>query len=508
MSGLPRAARSRALQLRVASAAAVLALCAACGGGGGGGDGSSSRYAALCAAPRSGVDPSTGEGYPDRPGTTLDEKRWLRAWIDELYLWYREVPDADPAAYRTPQDYFGVLKTPALTPSGRPKDRFHFWIPTDEWLALSQSGIDAGYGIQWVFLAAAPPRRIVVATVEAGSPAATAGIARGDELVSVDGVPVLDGADVATLNAGTFPSAAGQTHVLGIRGPAGTRLVTLTSANVIFDPVPDVRVLATPTGPVGYVAFSDHSAIAEAQLVSAFAELASAGVTDLVLDLRYNGGGFLAIAAQVGYMVAGPDRTANRVFERLVFNDRFGSGSPFGGPIAFPFVDTTQGFGDLTPGQSLPALGLGRLFVLTGGGTCSASESIVNGLRGVGVQVIQVGATTCGKPYGFLAADNCGTTYFAIQFQGLNAAGFGAYDDGFAPAGAGAAGLPGCAVPDDFGHALGDPAEARLAAALHWRANGACPPPPARVAAAPAGPPAVEGVLARSPAREIRVLGR
>ena len=56
--------------------------------------------------------------------------------------------------------------------------------------------------------------------------------------------------------------------------------------------------------------------------------------------------------------------------------------------------------------------------------TCSASEAIINGLRGVNVQVIQIGSITCGKPYGFYSQDNCGTTYFSIQFKGVNAAGF------------------------------------------------------------------------------------
>ena len=91
---------------------------------------------------------------------------------------------------------------------------------------------------------------------------------------------------------------------------------------------------------------------------------------------------------------------------------------------------------------------------------------MVNALRGVGVTVHLVGGTTCGKPYGFLPQDNCGTTYFAIQFQGVNQQGFGDYGDGFVPT---------CAVADDFGHALGDPAEARLAAALTLRSTGACP---------------------------------
>ena len=59
--------------------------------------------------------------------------------------------------------------------------------------------------------------------------------------------------------------------------------------------------------------------------------------------------------------------------------------------------------------------------VLTGPDTCSASESVINGLRGVDVEVNLIGGPTCGKPYGFYPQDNCGTTYFAIQFQGVNA---------------------------------------------------------------------------------------
>jgi hypothetical protein len=119
--------------------------------------------------------------------------------------------------------------------------------------------------------------------------------------------------------------------------------------------------------------------------------------------------------------------------------------------------------------------------VITGAGTCSASESIINSLRGVNVEVIQIGSTTCGKPYGFYPADNCAVTYFSIQFQGINAKGFGDYPDGFTPQNTVATEgvlVPGCSVADDFAHSLGDSAEGRLASALSYRANGVCPVPP------------------------------
>ena len=150
--------------------------------------------------------------------------------------------------------------------------------------------------------------------------------------------------------------------------------------------------------------------------------------------------------------------------------------------------------------------------VLTSSGTCSASESIINGLRGVGVQVFQIGATTCGKPFGFYPEDNCGTTYFSIQFQGVNAQGFGEYTDGFSPsssASATGAAVPGCVVGDDFNHALGDPAEGRLAAALRYLADRSCPGgTTGSTTSAAAEAAANDGVMYKSPWRENRILRR
>ena len=111
------------------------------------------------------------------------------------------------------------------------------------------------------------------------------------------------------------------------------------------------------------------------------------------------------------------------------------------------------------------------MYVITGSGTCSASESVINSLRGVGVTVYQIGSTTCGKPYGFYPTDNCGTTYFSIQFRGENAANFGDYTDGFSPANTSATtgtSVPGCSVADDFTHAMGDAAGA-AAPRRRWR---------------------------------------
>jgi len=445
-------------------------------------------FAAHCAAPRTALDQNTGlPAFDDIPGTVLDENNWLRSWTNDLYLWYDEVPDRDPAGYSEPLDYFAVLRTPALTSTGSPKDRFHFALDTAQWLAESQSGISAGFGMELALLSPYPPREAAVAYTQPGSPATAAGLTRGARILSVDGADLVNGntqAIIDVLNAGLFPDSAGEPHTFEVLdlGASVPRSITMTSATITTQPVQGIDIIASPQGAaVGYLHFTDHIATAEPALRDAVAQLASAGIEDLIIDLRYNGGGFLAIASQLAYMVAGAPQTSGRVFEAVQFNDKHPTTNPVTGfridPL--PFLTTTIGLAETTPpNQPLPTLDLGRVFVISGPATCSASESIINSLRGVGVEVVQIGSRTCGKPYGFYPADNCGTTYFSIQFRGVNDAGFGDYADGFAPAGASAPSdtvLPGCVVEDDFNHLLGDVREARLAAALQYRDSATCP---------------------------------
>lgn len=377
----------------------------ACGGGGGGSSNggvinsgvnitytpgsfpSSKTYAGQCAAPRSGTS--------DRQGSTTAENFWLRSWSHELYLWYRELPDLNPASYSTTSAYFNLLKTSATTSSGKAKDRFHFTYPTAEWIALSQSGVSAGYGAEWYFVASTLPRDLRVAFVEPGSPAAAAGLTRGVRIISIDGADVLNGntqSAIDTLNAGLSPSAAGQTHSFVVRELNNAqRTVNMTSANVISTPVQNVTTFPGGNGAtVGYMLFNDHIATAEQGLVNAFNQLRLANVSDLILDIRYNGGGYLDIASEVAYMIAGSTATNNRTFELTKFNDQYSSTDPVTGQpiLPMPFHSTAEGF-SVAAGTPLPTLNLPRVYVITGSGTCSASESIINGLRGIGWRSIK-----------------------------------------------------------------------------------------------------------------------
>ena len=455
----------------------VLAL-AGCGGGGGGGGGNNnppppppdtgwepgvfldeSTYARSCATPGNSIN-VFAVGCPavtDIQGTVRDENNFLRSFSNRTYLWYDEIVDRDPSLYDDPLDYFDLLKTTALSPTGAPKDKFHFARGSLEYCQLAQGGVSAGYGAAWAFLSTVPPREILVAYTDPNTPATDNFLLRGARILEIDGVDIDDNtqAGVDVLNAGLNPASVGESHDFTIQDPDGTiRAITMTSQVITNAMVQNTQVINTPTGDVGYMTFNFFRAPAERELIDAVNLLnQGAGIDDLVLDLRYNGGGFGDIAAQLAYMIAGPGPTAGRTFDLLQFNDKHPVTDPITGqPITpLPFHDETLGF-SVPAGQPLPTLNLPRVFVLTGPGSCSASEAVMNGLRGVGVQVIQIGSTTCGKPYGFYAQENCGTTYFTIQFRGVNDVNYGDYTDGFSPSAVddGEANVLGCQVADDF----------------------------------------------------------
>ncbi len=512
--------KSRVISItNTAALIAAGAILTACGGGGGGSTATpptsvspptpptsqgptwtqgvfepASTFKDQCAAPRSGVD-IEGNSFPDQQGTLLEELFWLRSWTDETYLWNDEVTDRDPAGFSDRLSYFAVLKTDAVEASGEDRDDFHFSQSTEAFLAARNSVGNPGFGASLAVLQGSRPRDIRVAYTEPNSPASrpVGGVVpfpRGTRILEIDGADVVNGfttqAEIDQLNTILFsPASIGETYAFRVQDTDGTiRTVNLTTEDISRKPVLTTSVINTATGNVGYIMFNTFSPFSsEEEIILAMQTMQSAGVSDLVLDMRYNGGGLLAVASQVAYMIAGPSRTSGAAFEQLVFNAGAGNVNPVTGarndPI--PFYNEVLGFdsgSSLSTGASLPALNLNRVFILSTGRTCSASEAVINGLRGVDVEVVLIGNTTCGKPYGFYPQDNCGETYYTIQFQGTNNKGFGAYADGFIPSNSTAnfgVRISGCQVGDDLNNPLGSTAEGLLAAALNYRTSNSCP---------------------------------
>ena len=428
-----------------------------------------STFRATCANPRPGTS--------DAQGTTVDENYWLRSWSNDLYLWYDEIIDEDPELYTTPE-YFDLMRTFETLPSGAPKDSFHFSQNTAEYQQQLNSGVSADYGAEWDLLSSSPPREAVYVFVQPGTPAAIAGIKRGDRITAIDGVDFVNGSDVAVLNGGLFPEN-GETHNFTVRDFDGNneRTVALTAEEITVDPVPLTRIIDTPQGPVGYMYFVQYIRPAEEALINAINQFAAADITELVLDIRYNRGGLLDIANELGFMIAGPAAAQGRVFDELRFNDKHTVRNPVTNELLTPtnFHTTAQGF-SVANGVALPSLNLSRVHMLVGNSTASANESLINGLRGIDFEVILVGEQTTGKPFGFYPTDNCGETYFTIQFQTVNAKGFGDFAEGFKPIEGPVAAdeVQGCVVADDYANELGDPTEARLATALGLIDNQTC----------------------------------
>jgi len=444
---------------------------------------SSDNFVAQCEVPRVGSSPITGEAYPDKQGSELLEKYWQRAFTHETYLWYKEVIDKDPKDFSL-TDYFEQLKTTAVTDSGRDKDQFHWLQPTSEVEELTQLGVSYGYGVSFDRKESSPPRNWVVNNLTPNTQALTVGVSRGSKLLEVDGVDFINNntqAGVDIINNALFSNVEGETHIFKFINNNNVEYqVELQTAAITGVPLQIAKTIDTAQGKTGYILLNSfNNSTVEKDLFDSFIDFSNQGITDLIVDLRYNGGGYLALSSQLAYMVAGSTATTNKVYETTVYNDKIANQS-------IPFINETidlrrliGGDSIIQSGQPLPTLDLNRVYVLTTGASCSASESFMNSLIGIDIEVIQIGTTTCGKPYGFVSEDNCGSTYFTVQFKGENNAGFSDYADGLIPVKFPESGKPyqvqGCPMDEDYQHALGDEQELLLASALYYQANNDCP---------------------------------
>ncbi|MFZ6818478.1 DUF4214 domain-containing protein [Undibacterium sp. Ji22W] len=378
--------------------------------------------------------------------TPTAEKAWTRGYLDDVYLWYRDIAETPQNRQMSTAEYFDSLLV-------RSKDRFSFTMSQKDADDYFQSGLSFTYGYSLM----REGTRLRVLYVEPGSPADLAGIKRGMTIASIDNTSLAQPAN-DTQYAGLYPNKA-ETHTFTIVELDGavSRNVQMTAATIVKSPVLESKILTDQGRKIGYMVFNDHIRTAEQPLIDAINSFREARINDLVLDVRYNGGGYLYIADELAAMIGGY-RTAGRIFETFKFNDKYPQKT----------IDSTSWFYAYdTNNQVLPWLNLWRVFVLTSSNTCSASESIINGLSPF-LEVIVIGENTCGKPYGFYQTNNCNTAYFAIEFSGVNELGKGDYVNGFAPR---------CQVADDLDHLLGDPSEKRLNAALNYARTGNCPAP-------------------------------
>ncbi|MCA0241506.1 MAG: peptidase S41 [Proteobacteria bacterium] len=390
---------------------------------------------------------------PPLPGiacSTLDERAWLDAYFDEWYFWYRQAPNPNPARDMGLDEFFQASLYTGNDPQFPVADRWSYIEPTADFDRFFGDGRLLGYGVYLAGLEthADPARPLRVRYVEPLSDAAAQGVQRGERIVSVDGRAAAE--IVAANDYAIFtPSAEGQRLTLVLDNGNGTRTVSLRAGAFALSPVTGARVLQTPQGRrMGYLHVKDMISQAESGIAAAFADFKAQGVQELAIDLRYNGGGLVSLSRTLASHVAAA-RTRNQTYARLLYNDKLDQDH-----------DESVRFDD-----PQAALGLSRVYVLAGPRTCSAAELVINGLKPF-VDVVVVGAASCGKPVGFQPVSRCDSTFNVVNFESVNAAGQGRYWNGIGPT---------CAVAEDLSKPLGSADETLLAAAQRHADGGGCP---------------------------------
>lgn len=246
--------------------------------------------------------------------------------------------------------------------------------------------------------------------------------------------------------------------------------ISLTKEQYTENPVFKDTVLQVQNQKIGYLMYNSFTQTFDSRLNAAFAKFKGAGIDNLVLDLRYNGGGSIESSNDLGSMITGQFK--GKLFTKKVYNSNFE-------PEQLKFNS------NISSGESINSLNLNSVYILTTGSTASASELLISSLRPY-IDVHQIGTKTTGKFQGSITVYDspdysrsnvnlCHT--YAMQpliLKTVNANGFTDYIDGIEP---------GTAFPEDFSNLgeLGTPTEPLLAKAIDLiTGNGRTALPPFR----------------------------
>ena len=365
---------------------------------------------------------------------------YVRDVMSDLYLWYREIPDVDPVSFDSAVEYLEAIRY-------RPLDAaFSYIAPRAATEAFFSESQFVGFGFSSTFFA---PGELRVTDVMPNSPAREAHLARGDRLVEINGRTVEALHNAGELDGAFGPSEQGvQAEIVVVRG--GTRFRARMTKRVVTIPtVSATQVYSSDGREVGYVFLRNFVAPSYEALDEAFSELRARGVRDLVLDVRYNGGGLVGVAEHLASLIGGA-KTDGQVFAEYFHNDKNAA------------LNRVTRFA-----PKAHALGLERLVVITTRASASASELVINALRPF-IPVFVIGSRTFGKPVGQYQINFCDKTLAPVSFALRNANGEGDFFGGIPPT---------CAAADDLDHQIGDARESSLREALTVVTTGQCSSP-------------------------------
>lgn len=424
---------------------------------------------AACGGGGSSSPPPTGGGATPTPSPSptacslTNRQQWVKSVLDEWYL-FPELLSANVngAAYSDLQSYIDALVAPARAQS---KDRYFTYITSiAEENALINSGSSAGFGIRLGYDTSA--NRVYVLEAYENAPGLGAGIDRGTELLAI-GTNSSNLQSVSTLMATGGPQAVidalgpsdpGVTRVIRFRTASGVTIeASIAKADYSLDPVSDrygVRIIDDGGKKVGYLNLRTFIvSSADPDLRAAFQQFKDQGVTELIIDFRYNGGGLVSIGNLMGDLM-GAGR-AGQVWSKTILRSS----------------KSSENETKLFASQS-QAIAPTKVAFIGRGGTASASELVINSmLPYLGNNVALIGTNTYGKPVGQFGfdRDQCDDRLRAVTFKTVNANDQGEYFTGLASV------MPNtCRANDDIFVPLGDPREASIATALDFLAGRSC----------------------------------
>jgi len=369
-----------------------------------------------------------------------DLNLWVHHSMQDYYLFHDQVdPNADAASATSPESFIQSLRV-------APNDTFSYVTDENTYTAFFSEGETMGYG--WNF-ARDSDGALLFSLINPGSPLADAGVRRGDELLAINNISMNDfsmmSPDERLEIIGTNDDV--RTITLDIASDdSANRQVTVTRSRYSLQTVLDTQVVQQNGVNVGYLNFYQFINTSSAELEQAFATFSASDISELVIDLRFNGGGRIAVANELASYIVGEGHT-NDIFTTFAYNDKY---QDLNVSVYFQ--------------QMLDSLSLGRVFVLQSENTCSASELVVNGLRPF-IDVVTIGSTTCGKPYATSPSIACGKVINALEIDLVNANGAGGYFDGIAAD---------CPVSENVRFPLGDTSEPLLGTALDYINTGTC----------------------------------
>ncbi|SDB24294.1 C-terminal processing protease CtpA/Prc, contains a PDZ domain [Flavobacteriaceae bacterium MAR_2010_188] len=337
---------------------------------------------------------------PGSTSVTLEIKDFVWKAMNAVYLYKNEISDLADDRFSTDEEYNAYLNsfdTPeelfeSLIYQRETVDRFSLIV--DDYVALEQqlSGVYKTNGLEY-FLYLEPGSNdnvfVIVRLVLHDSPAEEAGIERGDIITGINGIELnrdnyidlLFGSDSFTLNFGNYDDNG--TDILeDDTVTSNSESITLAARTLNENPVYQTNIFEVDGKKVGYLVYNGFTNEYDNQLNDAFGFFKSNNVEELILDIRYNGGGSVQSASYLGSMITG--QFNGDVFSKLVYNDNLQS------------LNSEYKFSSSFGGNSINSLGLDRVYVIATGNSASASELLINSL-GAYINVIHVGSNTVGK---------------------------------------------------------------------------------------------------------------